>query len=1050
MEIISFFSFKGGVGRTALVSNLGALWASQGKTVVLIDMDLSAPGLSFSPLAREWLEEAGIGLGVSDILTTHYQQQAKDNQEEAVLMRPSMLLRRMKDPTAALDEPEWGGDGRLLLIDAGSPHMIKPNECEEGQFGPIPTLDSPDLTESKTALRALAKGIRNDLAEWKRPDNGKAIDYVLIDCRTGFAELVDLSLGFLSDRMVLISGINGQNLKGLELTLRALRTERVQLDEFPAKVAVVLSPVPTTEDEALLEAMERAHGAISAAMRQTQSGLPESSPLLYHLHYTPALAFDERPLTLRQPKSRYAREVSLIASWVDRRLTPPWEMDAVTDDTLTSLYEKLGVGATRVFVGISSDNPPPSASPLDADAEKLPNPASDLPPWYWALPPDQQSPEKRLRRLEKVVQVRPGVKIDAEAFANRLSWATMSAKEKQEKLDRLPKQRQEAVDNIIAELDSFRGGVIQVMSGAETETVLETFYQAERAWGVVANKKEATGLRRFLASPVDGECLFPSWEKWPDYWMMLARDLILELSDLPRALKAIDRAAEIGDRDTIAGDLLKLIPANRMSLSMRSNLVAKAHDLAPNSAWVQYRILATEAVLDRVAARIAIENLLNEPPRDKNNCLELMHFVFDSLPDLAYRVGSVLRSFADESKKTFRIQYLYGIYYWQINLFDKSEAAYRCAIDLEPKAAGPWHGLGNLLANSLHRYDEAEAAYRRVIELEPKAAGPWHGLGNLLANSLHRYDEAEAAYRRAIELDPKAFNPWHGLGCLLMSSLHRYGEAEAAYRRAIELDPKAFEPWYDLGSLLTNSLHRYDEAESAYRRAIELDPKAFNPWNGLGILLRHIGRCSEALECLDQGVQLQKGDSIPAINRASLLWSMGRFDAGRVDANTALEVLNCSHFSSHLCPSLALTLWLNDRAMQEMAEKLCMSAGARVGEFTTIFYLLMHKLATGVDISIHQSRIIERLQSYSNRLWAIDMLYDLSGWRPDCREAAREAAQSFYNLPAEVIRRFKDVPTPKFRLEPFIPFLEGRSDGAGDPRDLPLICREVVPSTVQS
>jgi cellulose biosynthesis protein BcsQ len=579
MEIISFFSFKGGVGRTALVSNLGALWASQGKTVVLIDMDLSAPGLSFSPLAREWLEEAGSGLGVSDIMTTHYQQQAKGDQEEAVLMRPSMLLRRMKDPTAAPGEPEWGGDGRLLLIDAGSPHMIKPNECEEGQFGPIPTLDSPNLPENKTALRALAKGIRDDLAEWKRPDNGKSIDYVLIDCRTGFAELVDLSLGFLSDRMVLISGINGQNLKGLELTLRALRTERVQLDEFPAKVAVVLSPVPTTEDEALLEAMERAHGAISAAMRQTQSGLPESSPLLYHLHYTPALAFDERPLTLRQPKSRYAREVSLIASWIDRRLTSPWEMDAVTDDTLTSLYEKLGMGATRVSVGISPDSTPPSACPPDVEAEKRPNPASDLPPWYWALPPDQQSPEKRLRRLEKLVAVRSGVKIDTEAFANRLSWAIMSAKEKQDGLDRLPKLRQEAVDNAIADLDSFRSGAIQAMSGTKAETILETFYQAEKAWGVVANKKEATGLRRFLASPVDGECLFPSWEKWSDYWMMLARNLIVELSDLPRALKAIDRAVGIGDRNTIAGDLLKLIPADRMSSSMRSAMVSKARDL---------------------------------------------------------------------------------------------------------------------------------------------------------------------------------------------------------------------------------------------------------------------------------------------------------------------------------------------------------------------------------------------------------------------------------------------------------------------------------------
>jgi hypothetical protein len=309
---------------------------------------------------------------------------------------------------------------------------------------------------------------------------------------------------------------------------------------------------------------------------------------------------------------------------------------------LTSLYEKLGMGATRVSVGLSPDSAPPPASPPDAEAEKRPNPASDLPPWYWALPPDQQTPEKRVRRLEKVVQVRPGVKIDAEAFANRLSWAIMSAKEKQEKLDRLPKLRQDAVDNAIADLDAFRSGAIQAMSGTETEIILETFYRAEKAWGVVANKKEATGLRRFLASPVDGECLFPNWEKWPDYWMMLARDLILELSDLPRALKAIDRAVEIGDRDTIAGDLLKLIPANRMSSSMRSDLVAKAHSLAPKSAWVRYRILATEPVLDRVSARAAVGALINNPPKSQNSCYELAYFMLSHLPDLAYSMESII------------------------------------------------------------------------------------------------------------------------------------------------------------------------------------------------------------------------------------------------------------------------------------------------------------------------------------------------------------------------------------------------------------------------
>jgi cellulose biosynthesis protein BcsQ len=238
------FWFKGGVGRTALVSNLGALWASQGKTVVLVDMDLSAPGLSFSPLACEWLEPDGKGFGISDILSVHYEQQRDGEEGEPFLLRPSMLLRHMKDPTANADEPDWGGEGRLLLIDAGSPQFTKPNDSEEGQVGLIHNLESNDLDRNTAALRTLAKGMRQDLADWRHPQDGKPIDYVLIDCRTGFAELVDLSLGFLSDRMVLISGINGQNLKGLELTLLALRQKRVQVDEFPAKVAVVLSPVP--------------------------------------------------------------------------------------------------------------------------------------------------------------------------------------------------------------------------------------------------------------------------------------------------------------------------------------------------------------------------------------------------------------------------------------------------------------------------------------------------------------------------------------------------------------------------------------------------------------------------------------------------------------------------------------------------------------------------------------------------------------------------------------------------------------------------------------
>jgi len=44
--IISFYSFKGGVGRTTAAAMTGLKLARDGKRVCLIDLDLEAPGLS--------------------------------------------------------------------------------------------------------------------------------------------------------------------------------------------------------------------------------------------------------------------------------------------------------------------------------------------------------------------------------------------------------------------------------------------------------------------------------------------------------------------------------------------------------------------------------------------------------------------------------------------------------------------------------------------------------------------------------------------------------------------------------------------------------------------------------------------------------------------------------------------------------------------------------------------------------------------------------------------------------------------------------------------
>jgi len=98
MKIISFFSFKGGVGRTALLTNLGAYWASRGKVVVL--MDLMAPGLAYSPLAGPYLYPEGNGLGMSDLIAALKPLTGDPDQDEkaargAFLPPPHWLLREM-------------------------------------------------------------------------------------------------------------------------------------------------------------------------------------------------------------------------------------------------------------------------------------------------------------------------------------------------------------------------------------------------------------------------------------------------------------------------------------------------------------------------------------------------------------------------------------------------------------------------------------------------------------------------------------------------------------------------------------------------------------------------------------------------------------------------------------------------------------------------------------------------------------------------------------------------------------------------------------------
>lgn len=102
-----------------------------------------------------------------------------------------------------------------------------------------------------------------------------------------------------------------------------------------------------------------------------------------------------------------------------------------------------------------------------------------------------------------------------------------------------------------------------------------------------------------------------------------------------------------------------------------------------------------------------------------------------------------------------------------------------------------WYSKDDLgaLLSQLDRKEEAEAAYRKAIEVDPKWAGSWNGLGELLQDRLQSYDQAEIAYRTAIECD--RFNPWTITNLArLLARLRRNDEAGVLYRQVLELAKK--------------------------------------------------------------------------------------------------------------------------------------------------------------------------------------------------------------------------------------------------------------------
>lgn len=140
--------------------------------------------------------------------------------------------------------------------------------------------------------------------------------------------------------------------------------------------------------------------------------------------------------------------------------------------------------------------------------------------------------------------------------------------------------------------------------------------------------------------------------------------------------------------------------------------------------------------------------------------------------------------------------------------------------------------------------DGALALFRQAVELEPKFAEAWSGIGNIWSERsgastgearAKAMAEARGAIERAIALDPRSAEAMNDYARLLMMRERKYAAAEVWLRRAVEADPQ-YVPTHTTLALLLAAMGQNDKAIAAFRRAQELAPNRYQPSPNLAFL----------------------------------------------------------------------------------------------------------------------------------------------------------------------------------------------------------------------
>ena len=220
MRTITFYSYKGGVGRSLLVANAAKYLATLGKTVYAVDLDLEAPGLHYKFELDPRVPRSPAMPGVVDILVEFTTTGVMPESLEKYTTQVHVI----------------SGSGSIRLMRAGT--------APKGDYWRA--LSKVNWYDMFYGQEPIGVPLFLELKEQIQHDYNP--DFLLIDARTGITEMGGIATTLLADTVVCLGLGTPEHLDGLRAVMQGIK-QTTSRTETPVQLVAVISRLPTRGGE---------------------------------------------------------------------------------------------------------------------------------------------------------------------------------------------------------------------------------------------------------------------------------------------------------------------------------------------------------------------------------------------------------------------------------------------------------------------------------------------------------------------------------------------------------------------------------------------------------------------------------------------------------------------------------------------------------------------------------------------------------------------------------------------------------------------------------